>query len=116
MRSIRQQLRANAVALISLVVALSSLGYNTWRNEQTEENRSIRVAGFEQYVASDSGLASRAGTEFWPADAVRLLPVASCPRPAASEAKPGLIRLACTLGNPCNPARRPLGMVAQVSP
>jgi hypothetical protein len=46
-RSIRRQLRANAVALISLVVALSSLGYNTWRNEKTEENRSIRVAGFE---------------------------------------------------------------------
>lgn len=47
MPTIRQQLRNNAVALISLVVALSSLGYNTWRNEQTEENRNIRVAAFE---------------------------------------------------------------------
>lgn len=47
MQTIRQQLRSNAVALISLVVALSSLGYNTWRNEQTEENRNIRVAAFE---------------------------------------------------------------------
>jgi hypothetical protein len=46
-QTIGQQLRANAVALISLVVALSSLGYNTWRNEQTEENRSTRVAAFE---------------------------------------------------------------------
>jgi hypothetical protein len=46
-QTIRQQLRANAVALISLVVALSSLGYNTWRNEQTEENRSVRIAAFE---------------------------------------------------------------------
>jgi hypothetical protein len=29
------------------VVALSSLGYNTWRNERTEQNRNIRSAGFE---------------------------------------------------------------------
>lgn len=41
------QLRVNAVALISLAVALTALGYNTWRNEQTEENRNIRVAAFE---------------------------------------------------------------------
>ncbi len=47
MQTIRHQLRSNAVALISFVVALSSLGYNTWRNEQTEENRNIRVAAFE---------------------------------------------------------------------
>jgi hypothetical protein len=46
-QSIPQQLRANAVALISLVVALTSLSYNTWRNERTEENRNIRVAAFE---------------------------------------------------------------------
>ena len=44
---LRQQLRNNAVALISLVVALSSLGYNTWRNERTEHNRNIRTATFE---------------------------------------------------------------------
>ena len=30
--SIREQLRRNAVALISLVIAITSLGYNTWRN------------------------------------------------------------------------------------
>jgi hypothetical protein len=52
-QTIRQQLQANAVALISLVVALSSLGYNTWRNEQTEENRTVRVAAFE--VLKDLG-------------------------------------------------------------
>jgi len=46
-QTIRQQLQANAVALISLVVALGSLGYNTWRNEKTEENRSVRLAAFE---------------------------------------------------------------------
>lgn len=44
---ILQQLRRNAVALISLVVAISSLSYNTWRNERTEYNRNLRVAAFE---------------------------------------------------------------------
>ena len=47
MVSFRQQLRSNAVALISLVVALSSLSYNTWRNEGTEHNRNVRTATFE---------------------------------------------------------------------
>ncbi|HYQ72800.1 MAG TPA: hypothetical protein VET88_12845 [Gammaproteobacteria bacterium] len=42
-----EQLRRNAVALISLVVAVSSLSYNTWRNEATEDNRNLRVAAFE---------------------------------------------------------------------
>jgi hypothetical protein len=45
--SLVQQLRRNAVALISLVVAVSSLGYNTWRNERTEHNRNQRTAAFE---------------------------------------------------------------------
>ena len=44
---ILQQVRRNAVALISLVVALSSLGYNTWRNELTEHNRNQRQSAFE---------------------------------------------------------------------
>ena len=47
MSNIREQLRNNAVALISLFVALSSLGYNTWRNERTEHNRNTRTAAFE---------------------------------------------------------------------
>jgi len=47
MSTLRAQLRSNTVALISLVVALSSLGYNTWRNERTEHNRNIRAATFE---------------------------------------------------------------------
>src|SRR6267378_3961564 len=47
MTSLRQQLRDNAVALISLVVALGSLTYNTWRNERTEHNRNVRTAAFE---------------------------------------------------------------------
>jgi hypothetical protein len=47
MSNIREQVRNNSVALISLFVALSSLGYNTWRNESTERNRNIRTATFE---------------------------------------------------------------------
>jgi hypothetical protein len=45
--TIREQIRNNAVALISLLIALSSLAYNTWRNERTEHNRNIRTAAFE---------------------------------------------------------------------
>jgi hypothetical protein len=47
MYSIRSQLRANAVAIISLVVALSSFSYTTWRNERSERNRTIRQASFQ---------------------------------------------------------------------
>ncbi len=47
MTTLRQQLRDNAVAIISLLVALGSLSYNTWRNERTEHNRNVRTATFE---------------------------------------------------------------------
>jgi len=47
---IREQLEKNLLAIISLVVAFSALGYNTWRNELTEKNRNIRMAGFEMLV------------------------------------------------------------------
>ncbi|MEX2149588.1 MAG: hypothetical protein WD793_05210 [Steroidobacteraceae bacterium] len=47
MPAFREQLRNNLVALISLVVALTALGYSTWRNERTELNRNVRAAGFE---------------------------------------------------------------------
>jgi hypothetical protein len=40
-------LRDNLVALTSLAIALTALAYNTWRNERTERNRNIRVAGIE---------------------------------------------------------------------
>ncbi len=36
----------HSVALVSLMVALSGLAYNTWRNETTEAQRSVREAGF----------------------------------------------------------------------
>ena len=41
------QVRRNAVALISLIVAVSSLSYNPWRNEKTGPDRNHRVAAFE---------------------------------------------------------------------
>jgi hypothetical protein len=47
MPDMRRQFHDNLVAIISLVIALSALGYNTWRNERTERNRNIRVAGIE---------------------------------------------------------------------
>lgn len=47
MTGLRQQLRDNLVALTSLAIALTALAYNTWRNERTERNRNIRVAGIE---------------------------------------------------------------------
>ena len=47
MENLRRSIRDNLVAITSLVVALSALGYNTWRNERTERNRNIRVAGIE---------------------------------------------------------------------
>lgn len=34
------------VALLSLAIALASLGYSTWRNETTEAHRNARQAGF----------------------------------------------------------------------
>lgn len=42
-----EQIRQNLLAIISLFVALSALGYNTWRNESSEANRNTRQAGFE---------------------------------------------------------------------
>ena len=42
-----EQVRRNLVALISLVVAITSLSYNTWRNEQSEENRTQRLVAIE---------------------------------------------------------------------
>ena len=50
MASIAEQIRRHSVALISLFVALSGLAYNTWRNEQTEENNNIRTAGIEMLL------------------------------------------------------------------
>lgn len=43
----REQVQRNLVALISLVVAITSLGYNTWRNEASEYNRNQRLISLE---------------------------------------------------------------------
>ncbi len=43
----KEMFKRNLLALISLLVALTALSYNTWRNELTESNRNIRAAGFE---------------------------------------------------------------------
>ena len=45
--TILRQVRRNAVAIISLIIALSTLSYSTWRNEKSEDNRNYRQAAFE---------------------------------------------------------------------
>ncbi len=45
--SIKYQLQKNLVAIISLIIAITALSYNSWRNEQSEDNRNHRTAGFE---------------------------------------------------------------------
>ena len=45
--NVKEQLQRNLVALISVFIAVSSLGYNTWRNEKSEHNRNLRQASFE---------------------------------------------------------------------
>ena len=47
MNTIREQIHNNLVAIISLIVAITALSYNTWRNEKSERNRNIRPAAFE---------------------------------------------------------------------
>lgn len=48
--SIKKQIQRNSVAIISLIIAISSLSYNTWRNEKTKDNRNQRHAAFEILV------------------------------------------------------------------
>lgn len=48
--SFRAQVKRHSVALISLVVAIVSLGYNTWRNETSEIHRNWRQAAFSATV------------------------------------------------------------------
>ena len=46
----KEQLRRNAVALTSLAIAVTSLGYNTWRNEASEHNRNQRLISIEMLL------------------------------------------------------------------
>lgn len=41
------QLKDHAIAIISLVIAIIALLYTSWREELTEKNRTLRLAGFE---------------------------------------------------------------------
>ena len=41
------QIKKNLLAIISIILAVSTLSYTTYRNELTEENRNMRHAGFE---------------------------------------------------------------------
>jgi hypothetical protein len=43
----QQRVNSAFLSILSLVVALIALSYNTWRNEATESNRNVRAAGFE---------------------------------------------------------------------
>lgn len=43
----KQQVQRNIVALISVFIAVSSLSYNTWRNENSEHNRNLREGAFQ---------------------------------------------------------------------
>lgn len=45
--TLRESLRRNTVALISLAVAVFSTSYNTWRNQTTESHRNVREASFK---------------------------------------------------------------------
>lgn len=47
MKSILEQVKDHAIAIISLVVAIAALGYTAWREEVSEKNRTTRVAAFE---------------------------------------------------------------------
>jgi hypothetical protein len=44
---LKEQIKRNVLALMSLLVALTALFYNTWRNEASERHRNIRAAEFE---------------------------------------------------------------------
>lgn len=49
-RKLREQFNRQSLAIVSLAIALIALGYNTWRNEQSEFNQNIRRSGFEMLV------------------------------------------------------------------
>jgi hypothetical protein len=41
------QMKDHTLAIISVIIAIIALSYNTWRDEETEKNRSYRQAAFE---------------------------------------------------------------------
>jgi hypothetical protein len=49
--TIKSQLRDNAIAIISLVVALASFSYTAWRMQHSEHNLTTRDAAFQMLTA-----------------------------------------------------------------
>ena len=49
--TIKSELRNHAVAIISLVIALTSFSYTAWRMERSEQNLTTRDAAFQMLVA-----------------------------------------------------------------
>jgi hypothetical protein len=49
--TIKSQLHSNAIAIISLAVALSSFSYTAWRMQRSEDNLTTRDAAFQMLVA-----------------------------------------------------------------
>lgn len=50
MNKILARMRTESLAVVGLVVALIALGYNTWRNELSEQNHTVRIAGIEMLL------------------------------------------------------------------
>ena len=48
--SFKQQVKNNQLAILSLIIAISSLSYTSWRNETSESQRNTRMAAFEVLV------------------------------------------------------------------
>jgi hypothetical protein len=49
--AIKSQLRADAIALMSLAIALGSFSYTAWRMQRSEHNLTIRDGAFQMLVA-----------------------------------------------------------------
>ncbi|NVJ65014.1 MAG: hypothetical protein HWE16_00880 [Gammaproteobacteria bacterium] len=45
--SFKQKIAHHSLSIVSLVIAIIALTYNTWRSDTTEYNRNIRTASFE---------------------------------------------------------------------
>jgi hypothetical protein len=45
--SVPDQIKNHSIAIVSLIIAITALTYNTWREEETEKNRTTRLAAFE---------------------------------------------------------------------
>ncbi|WP_371188840.1 hypothetical protein [Thalassotalea maritima] len=49
--TLKYQIKSNAIAIISMIIAITSLSYNTWRNEMSEHNRNVRTSSFQILMA-----------------------------------------------------------------